>query len=267
MSPAKKTVVTGTLALQSDRFGRFSEQQILLLQAIHTTGSITKAAKQVGISYKTAWDRIEAMNNLSIVPLVKRSAGGAKGGGTALTNEAEELIAEFIELQREHSQLLQKMGGEREVKQNSNRHNIDPAPQTSARNQLKGRIASIVIGKIDSEISIDLGNAVEIVAVVTNTSRLNMELKVGDVVVALIKSSWILLSKHLGLKTSARNNLQGEIVRLIKGDVNTEVIMDIGNEKTLCCIITNTSALELELGNKDKVVALFKASSVILLTD
>ncbi len=267
MNPPKKTVITGTLALQSEEFGRFSEQQILLLQAIHRAGSITKAAKAVGISYKTAWDRIEGMNNLSIQPLVKRSAGGAKGGGTVLTEAAERFISQFIALQREHSQLLQQMGGELDTKQTSKSPSSSPVLSSSARNQLRGRIACIVVGKIDSEISIDLGNCVQIVAVVTNTSRLEMDLEVGDFVIALIKSSWILLSKHLGLKTSARNNLEGEIVRLIKGDVNSEVIIDIGNEKTLCCIITNTSAKELELQAEDPVIAFFKASSVILLSD
>jgi molybdate transport system regulatory protein len=265
MNPPKKTIITGTFALQSEEFGRFSEQQILLLQAIHTTGSITKAAKEVGISYKTAWDRIEGMNNLSIQPLVKRSAGGAKGGGTALTDAAEQFITQFIQLQHEHNQLLQQMGGELDAKHAAKSRSPSPTLSSSARNQLRGRVASIVEGKIDSEISIDLGNSVEIVAVVTNTSRLEMGLEVGYFVIALIKSSWILLSKHLELKTSARNNLEGEIVRLIKGDVNSEVIIDIGNEKTLCCIITNTSAKELELQAKDAVI--FKASSVILLAD
>jgi len=267
MSSPRKTIITGSLALQSEKFGQFSEQQILLLQAIHSTGSITKAAKEVGISYKTAWDRIESMNNLSITPLVKRSAGGAKGGGTALTDEAAEFIAQFKALQTEHTHLLQQLGDELKTKQAGKAPTLNPALHSSARNQLRGHIDNIIVGKIDSEISIHLGNGVGIVAVVTNTSRLEMDLKLGDYVIALIKSSWILLSKQLGLKTSARNNVEGKIVRLVKGDVNTEVVIDIGNEKTLCCIITNTSAKELELKTNNSVVALFKASSVILLAN
>lgn len=266
MSKQKKTTVTGTLSLQSESFGRFSDQQIQLLQAIHSTGSITKAAKKVGISYKTAWDRIETMNNLSITPLVKRSAGGVRGGGTVLTDKAEQIISQFIQLQREHSQLLLQIGGEIDAKQLPS-SNGNPALHSSARNQLRGQIANIVVGKIDSEVSIHLGNSIEMAAVVTNASRLEMNLEIGDFVIAIIKSSWIIISKHIGLKTSARNNLNGKVVRLIKGDVNTEVIIDIGNEKTLCCIITNTSAKELALQSNDDVVALFKASSVILLAD
>jgi molybdate transport system regulatory protein len=236
MNPPKKTIITGTLSLQSEGFGQFSEQQILLLQAINLTGSITKAAKNMGISYKTAWDRIETMNNLSITPLVKRSAGGAKGGGTALTEKAEQIIAEFLQIQQEHSKLLQRIGGELDSNKTINPNSSKGVLQSSARNQLRGQIADIVAGKIDSEISINLGNSIEIVATITNTSRADMDLDVGKFIIALIKSSWIILSKNLGLKTSARNNLEGEIVRLIKGDVNTEVIIDIGNGKTLCTL-------------------------------
>ncbi|GIS50793.1 MAG: hypothetical protein Ct9H90mP25_2270 [Gammaproteobacteria bacterium] len=50
-----------------------------------------RGAKSVGISYKTAWDRINMMNNLSDKPLVRRSAGGSGGGGTSLTELGKEL--------------------------------------------------------------------------------------------------------------------------------------------------------------------------------
>ncbi len=51
----------------------FAAEQIQLLQAVETCGSISAAAKHLGISYKTAWDRIDAMNNMSSRPLVLRS--------------------------------------------------------------------------------------------------------------------------------------------------------------------------------------------------
>ncbi|PCI76916.1 MAG: hypothetical protein COB20_09540 [SAR86 cluster bacterium] len=54
--------------------------QINLLQAIADTGSITAAAKIAGVSYKTAWDRLERINNLSAQPVIQRSAGGSHGG-------------------------------------------------------------------------------------------------------------------------------------------------------------------------------------------
>ena len=53
-----------------------------LLEAIDLYGSISQAAKHVPLSYKAAWDAVDAMNNLADTPLVERSTGGKAGGGT-----------------------------------------------------------------------------------------------------------------------------------------------------------------------------------------
>ena len=68
------------------------EKRIELLKAIKQTGSINKAATLVPMSYKSAWEAVEAMNNLSISPIVTRETGGAGGGGTTLTNYGENLL-------------------------------------------------------------------------------------------------------------------------------------------------------------------------------
>ena len=54
------------------------EQRIALLEAIAATGSITQAAKAVGLSYKGAWDAVDAMNNLADSALVERAAVAAR---------------------------------------------------------------------------------------------------------------------------------------------------------------------------------------------
>ena len=63
--------------------------QIVLLEKIYELGFITKAAKAVGISYKTAWDTVNTINNLAEQPLVDRPTGGKGGGGTSLTAEGK----------------------------------------------------------------------------------------------------------------------------------------------------------------------------------
>ena len=77
------------------------------LAAIGDTGSITRAAKAVGLSYKGAWDAIDTMNNLAGEPLVLRSTGGKGGGGTVLTPRAVELIAAFRVIEREHRRFVE----------------------------------------------------------------------------------------------------------------------------------------------------------------
>ncbi|PAF47945.1 hypothetical protein BKH41_06685 [Helicobacter sp. 12S02232-10] len=74
--------------------------KIELLEHIKTTGSILKAAKNMRMSYKAAWDSVDSMNHLSREPMVKSISGGKGGGGTALTPEGEEAIAVFKQLER-----------------------------------------------------------------------------------------------------------------------------------------------------------------------
>ena len=68
-------------------FGSFlGDTRIRLLEAIDLHGSISQAAKAVPISYKAAWDAVDAMNNLADQPLVVRPAGGTDGGAARLTH-------------------------------------------------------------------------------------------------------------------------------------------------------------------------------------
>jgi molybdate transport system regulatory protein len=60
-------------------------RMIELLRAIEQSGSINQAAKQVGLSYKGAWQMIECANNLPSKVLIITATGGSKGGGTQLT--------------------------------------------------------------------------------------------------------------------------------------------------------------------------------------
>ena len=53
--------------------------RIALLEKIDQLGSITRAAKAIGISYKNAWDLINMINNLADQPLVERLTGGRGG--------------------------------------------------------------------------------------------------------------------------------------------------------------------------------------------
>ena len=66
-----------------------------LLDAVTRTGSITAAAAEVGITYRTAWTWIRRMNAALGRPLVAASHGGAHGGGAALTPAGEAVVDAF----------------------------------------------------------------------------------------------------------------------------------------------------------------------------
>ena len=80
-----------------DRKGRrfLGEKRIALLESIDAVGSITGAAKAVGLSYKGAWDAVDAINNTAEQAVVSRSTGGKHGGGSRLTDYGHTLVRLF----------------------------------------------------------------------------------------------------------------------------------------------------------------------------
>ena len=66
-----------------------------LLEAIGSTGSITAAARQLGMSYRRAWLLVDTMNRCFRIPVVEAEAGGKRGGGTRLTRSGEEVVRRY----------------------------------------------------------------------------------------------------------------------------------------------------------------------------
>ncbi|HQT25986.1 MAG TPA: LysR family transcriptional regulator [Burkholderiales bacterium] len=86
--------------------------RVELLEHIGETGSISKAAKLMKMSYKSAWDAVDAMNRNAGFPLVECASGGKDGGGSSLTNKALELIALYKKIESEHEGFLARMNEE-----------------------------------------------------------------------------------------------------------------------------------------------------------
>ncbi|MDQ7055121.1 MAG: LysR family transcriptional regulator [Persephonella sp.] len=80
-----------------------------LLGEIEKTGSISKAAKNVGMSYKKAWSFLKTMENRLGVKLIKTRRGGKKGGGTELTEDAKKLLAEFEKISTAFENLKEQL--------------------------------------------------------------------------------------------------------------------------------------------------------------
>jgi len=78
--------------------------RIELLQRIRETGSISKAAKAMKMSYKAAWDAVDAMNTAWQSPLVESGPAGSR-----LTEDAERLIAAFNKAEAKHTAFMEKL--------------------------------------------------------------------------------------------------------------------------------------------------------------
>jgi molybdate transport system regulatory protein len=136
--------------------------------------------------------------------------------------------------------------------------------RTSARNALRGRISHVTPGAVSAEVTLDLGGAVAITAIVTRRSVEELDLEVGKPAIALIKASFVVLARGDNLRTSARNQLPGVVTGREDGAVNSEIALDIGGGKTLIATVTLESAEALELQPGEAVTALIKAPHVIL---
>ncbi|QMI47031.1 TOBE domain-containing protein [Burkholderia sp. MBR-1] len=271
-SSAEPLALGGELWLRAGPQTLGGANRIALLAAIGETGSITRAAKAVGLSYKAAWDAIDTMNNLAGEPLVTRSTGGKGGGGTTLTPRAASLIAAFRTIEREHRRFIEAASAA------VSGFDVDWAligrigMKTSARNQLFGKVATIVRGTVNDEVTLALPGGQTIVAVLTHESADALALRPGADACALVKASWVVLAvdddadREAGAisKISARNQLHGTVDAIAAGPVNSEVTLALDGGGTLTAVITNESvgALQLEAGRR--AIALFKASSVIL---
>ncbi|HEY3598193.1 MAG TPA: TOBE domain-containing protein [Paraburkholderia sp.] len=241
--------------------------RIALLAAIHETGSITGAAKAVGMSYKAAWDAIDTMNNLAGEPLVERSTGGKGGGGTTLTPRALSLIDTFRAVEREHRKFLERAGAAIEGFAGDWQLIGRIGMKTSARNQLYGKVATIKRGSVNDEVSLALPGGQTIVAVLTHESTATLALTEGAAAFALIKASWVMLLTDDGgapVKLSARNQLRGTVSSVKRGAVNAEVSLALDATTVVTAVITNESVDVLGLVEGQPATAAFKASSVIL---
>lgn len=77
----------------------FGRGRLLLLKEIKRHGSISRAAREVSISYRKAWSYIKAMEERLGIRLVARHAGGKNGGGATLTHEATEFLGRYEEME------------------------------------------------------------------------------------------------------------------------------------------------------------------------
>jgi molybdate transport system regulatory protein len=257
----------GSVWFQSGEQTLGGASRIALLAAIRDTGSITGAAKAVGMSYKAAWDAIDTMNNLAGEPLVMRAAGGKGGGGTTLTPRAMRLIDTFRAIEHEHRRFLERAGVAIDGFANDWALIGRMGMKTSARNQLYGKVASIRHGAVNDEVSLTLPGGQIIVSVLTHESTETLGLTEGAAAFALVKASWVMLVvKEDGapLRLSARNQLRGTVHSVKRGAVNAEVSMTLDGGTVITAVVTNESVDALGLADGTAAIAAFKASSVIL---
>ena len=84
------------------------EGLLRLLQAIDETGSLNQASDRLDMSYRTAWGKLEKIENRLGIELVIRKSGGGREGGSRLTKRGRELMSRYLQLRGNMEEKLKR---------------------------------------------------------------------------------------------------------------------------------------------------------------
>ncbi|HEY55437.1 MAG TPA: LysR family transcriptional regulator [Dehalococcoidia bacterium] len=101
--------VRGRVWLEKDGELFMGWGRALLLERIDKFGSIAAAARSMKLGYRNAWLWVESANRLVPTPLVEKSAGGAGGGRTRLTEAGRKVVAEYKQLRNRFEEFLKEV--------------------------------------------------------------------------------------------------------------------------------------------------------------
>lgn len=255
--------LSASLILRRGALARVGLERVALIEAVAELGSISAAAKRLDLSYKGAWDAVQALNNLFDAPLIAAGAGGRSGGGAQVTPRGHAVVRAFRDMEREVGAALARLeaGLASEVGEDLF---WSLGLRTSARNALRGTVVALAPLGVTVEVRLAIGGGVEIASVITRRSVEELGLAVGRPAVALVKSSFVRLVSDAQAGVDG-NVLAGEVLDREDGEAASEVVIALPGGKTL--VATVPSALVAGLAPGLSVHAVIAPSDVILAVD
>jgi molybdate transport system regulatory protein len=156
-----------------------------ILKEIDIQQSLTKAAKKLGMSYRYVWNYVQKIHKALGETVVETYKGGKIGGGGArLTDVGKGLLDEYLRLEGCLGEFL-TCTNNMEVKR----------MKLSARNQFKGKILSVEKGIITAKVKVEIKVPATITSVITKEAVEDLDLKVGDEVEVVVKSTEVMIRK------------------------------------------------------------------------
>lgn len=256
----------GRLSLETPLGGVLSESRIRLLEAIDRVGSLNRAAREVPLSYKAAWDALDTLNRHAPEPLVERSTGGAGGGGTRLTPAARQLIALYRAMESSQQDVLDQLksvpteGDAPALRTLIRRMTM----KTSARNQFAARVTGLNDRGGLVDVQLDLGGGDHIVATITPESATRMGLGLDTELYALIKAPWVQVQTQAPRRQAGRNTLAGTLTALRPGQARTGATLTLPSGRQVEGVTPPPPAVPPQPGQP--AWARFDSESVVLVT-
>lgn len=250
--------IDGNLWVNKDDKAFIGKGRVELLKNIQIHGSISKAAKQMKMSYKAAWDSVDIMNNLSREPLVTKVTGGKGGGGTVITTYAKEIIKAYDELTQLHKNYLSTL---------NNFFNdlvLDLKNDAPVFSRLEGNITNINSKNKNYEIEITLKCNQKLITIENEEFVQSRKLTTYNQINLLIESNSIVITKQAP-SSSARNCLKGKVSEIFDDEINTFLTIECGEKDLITAKITSSSYKNLSIKKDDIVFATFKAYNINIL--
>ena len=245
--------------------GAFDVRMVRLLTAIEQTGSITQAAKQVGLSYKGAWQILERVNKFAPKELLTSETGGSKGGGTSLTCAGRALLQLFTRLETQHQEFLRQinnsLGDDSDALLLLESHTI----KTSAGNRLSGVIIAVLPEADNAEVIVRLLGGERLSTTLSFAEFDLLELGVGKPVLLLIDAQEIEIATAAdGYGSSAGNLLNCSIIRVRHNPEYAEAVIRLVGGERLVATLAPESVKTMGLRPGLSARAIIKASDVLL---
>jgi len=156
-----------------------------ILEAVDKESSISKAAETLGMSYRYVWNYLQEIQDTLEQPIVETYKGGkAGGGGAKVTDLGRNLLVEYKQVESYLDNVLFNSGTV-EVK----------GVKLSARNRFKGKVVSVEKGVITAKVKVEVKMPVTVTAVITKDAVEDLDIKVGDEVEAIVKSTEVMIAK------------------------------------------------------------------------
>jgi len=157
-----------------------------ILEAVKREKSISKAAKKVGMSYRYVWNYLARMNKVLDEPMIETFKGGkAGGGGAKLTRLGETLLKEYKRVEDYVGEIL----GDTEYWE-------AVGLKISARNRLKGVVKGVEKGDVVAKVKLEVKAPAVITALISKEAVEDLNIKVGDIVEAVIKATEVMIAKE-----------------------------------------------------------------------
>jgi len=212
--PPRQPVVPSRVSYTTALSHASADKRIDILRAVGTSGSISQAARDCGVSYKAAWQAIDTLTNLAGATLVQRVVGGAGGGGARLTAAGAQLLDAAAQVAQARSQVLGRLAAA-PVR-------MPALVRTSMRNQLPGEVVSLHRQGTIVRVHLRLPGGAALVARITRDSAQLLGLAVGQGVIVLCKATAVTVAPAAGALPDA-NQLAGRVTRVSRGDQGDEV--------------------------------------------